>query len=95
MTGADTAALPLLPTAGQLAQIDLSDDIVVAQLFGNGVWQELLEPLDAQVRGGWREQGARPAIDVAAACHVQLEGNRAQRCQRAADDRCRHTVRCM
>jgi hypothetical protein len=59
VTGTDTAALPLLPAAGQLAQIDLSDDIVVAQLFGNGVWQELLEPLDAQVR--WEGGGSRGA----------------------------------
>jgi hypothetical protein len=27
-------------------QIDLSDDAVVAQLFANHVWEELLEPLE-------------------------------------------------
>jgi hypothetical protein len=32
--------------SGELAQIDLSDDAVVAQLFANHVWEDLIEPLD-------------------------------------------------
>ncbi|KAF8070860.1 hypothetical protein HT031_000941 [Scenedesmus sp. PABB004] len=32
--------------AGSLAQIDLSDDAVVAQLFANHAWEELVEPLE-------------------------------------------------
>jgi len=32
--------------SGELAQIDLSDDGVVAQLFASHVWEDLLEPLD-------------------------------------------------
>ena len=31
-------------------QIDLSDDMVVAQLFGSGAWEDVMEPL--QVSGG-------------------------------------------
>jgi hypothetical protein len=40
------------PHHAELAQVDLSDDLVVAQLFSSGVWQELLEPLDARVGRG-------------------------------------------
>lgn len=29
-----------------LVQIDLSDDAIVAQLFANHAWEELLEPLE-------------------------------------------------
>ncbi|GBF93334.1 hypothetical protein Rsub_06372 [Raphidocelis subcapitata] len=32
--------------SGRLRQIDLSDDVVVAQLFANGMWQEIVEPLE-------------------------------------------------
>lgn len=32
--------------SGELAQVDLSDDAVVAQLFANHVWEDLVEPLD-------------------------------------------------
>lgn len=32
--------------SGELAQIDLSDDAVVAQLFASHVWEDLIEPLD-------------------------------------------------
>lgn len=33
-----------------LVQIDLSDDAIVAQLFANHAWEELLEPLEVVTR---------------------------------------------
>jgi hypothetical protein len=33
-----------------LVQIDLSDDAIVAQLFANHAWEELIEPLEAVAR---------------------------------------------
>jgi len=42
--------------ADSLVQIDLSDDAIVAQLFANHAWEELLEPLEVvtgEVLGGW------------------------------------------
>jgi len=40
---------------GRLLQIDLSDDIVVAELFSNGAWYDVKEPLyDAQSSGSAR-----------------------------------------
>lgn len=32
--------------SGRLQQIDLSDDVLVAQLFANGLWEDILEPLE-------------------------------------------------
>lgn len=34
--------------SGRLMQIDLSDDVVVGQLFGSGAWQDVLELLKAE-----------------------------------------------
>ncbi len=42
--------------AGAIAQLDLSDDVVVAQLFANGMWQQLIEPLEVE-----GEAGAKPS----------------------------------
>jgi hypothetical protein len=36
--------------ADSLVQIDLSDDAIVAQLFANHAWEELLEPLEVVAR---------------------------------------------
>lgn len=36
--------------ADSLVQIDLSDDAIVAQLFANHAWEELLEPLEVVTR---------------------------------------------
>ena len=54
-----------------LPQIDLSDDAIVAQLFGSGAWQDVMEPLraeDMQVGegGAWRlgQQEAGPAGEI-------------------------------
>jgi hypothetical protein len=44
--------------SGDLAQIDLSDDAVVAQLFANHVWEDLIEPLDVAEGGGGGGGGA-------------------------------------
>jgi len=33
---------------GRLLQIDLSDDMVVGQLFGSRAWQDVMEPLQAE-----------------------------------------------
>ena len=42
---------------GRLMQIDLSDDMVVAQLFGSGAWEDVMEPLKV----GSSAQGTRGA----------------------------------
>lgn len=34
--------------SGRLMQIDLSDDVVVGQLFGSGAWQDVMEQLQAE-----------------------------------------------
>lgn len=34
--------------SGRLMQIDLSDDLVVGQLFGSGAWEDVLERLSAE-----------------------------------------------
>lgn len=34
------------PDTDSLVQIDLSDDAIVAQLFANHAWEELIEPLE-------------------------------------------------
>lgn len=38
------------PDEDSLVQIDLSDDAVVAQLFANHAWEELIEPLEGLAR---------------------------------------------
>jgi hypothetical protein len=46
------ARLPLTASNRQPpAQIDLSDDMVVAQLFGNGAWQDVMQPLQVGAVG--------------------------------------------
>jgi hypothetical protein len=55
-----------LPTDPQnaLKQIDLSDDLVVAQLFANHLWEDLIEPLEVEqnVSGMFKGPGGKPKI---------------------------------
>lgn len=37
---------------GQIQQFDLSDDLMVAQLFANRAWEDVIEPLDAEQEDG-------------------------------------------
>ena len=48
-----------LPTDPQnaLKQIDLSDDLVVAQLFANHLWEDLIEPLEVEEQGSGMFKG--------------------------------------
>lgn len=55
----DNGSIWFLPPdeSGRLLQIDLSDDVVVAELFSSGAWYDVKEPLyEAKVRcrGGVR-----------------------------------------
>ena len=45
-----TGIVSMLPPddSGRLMQIDLSDDLVVGQLFGSGAWEDVLERLSAE-----------------------------------------------
>ena len=47
--------------SGRLQQIDLSDDVLVAQLFASGLWEDTLEPLEvlaaAKGAAGWLADG--------------------------------------
>ncbi|KIY94586.1 hypothetical protein MNEG_13375 [Monoraphidium neglectum] len=43
--GAD-GRVSLISDGGEEFAIDLSDDVLVAQLFANGLWEEVLEPLE-------------------------------------------------
>jgi hypothetical protein len=47
--------------SGRLRQIDLSDDVLVAQLFANGLWQDIIEPLEVELapKGGRGRGGMR------------------------------------
>jgi hypothetical protein len=42
-----------------LKQIDLSNDQLVAQLFGEGAWEQLMQPLYTQVGGFGEGEGAK------------------------------------
>ncbi len=45
--------------SGRLMQIDLSDDMVVAQLFGNSAWLDVMEPLKVRLmRSGFGVGGS-------------------------------------
>ncbi|KAI8467590.1 MAG: hypothetical protein J3K34DRAFT_429903 [Monoraphidium minutum] len=52
--------LPADPS-GRLAQIDLSDDVLVAQLFANGMWEDVIEPLEVMAA----PEGANASADGA------------------------------
>lgn len=49
----ETGRVSFLPadTSGRLMQIDLSDDMVVGQLFGSGAWEDVMEGLEAEEEG--------------------------------------------
>eukprot|EP00798_Chlamydomonas_sp_ICE-L_P008619 gene8619-34062_t len=38
--------------AGRILQVDLSDDLIVAELFSNGAWQDVMEPLKVENNDG-------------------------------------------
>jgi hypothetical protein len=42
---------------GSLQQLDLSDDLVVAQLFANHLWEDLLEPLEVEAPSLFKAPG--------------------------------------
>jgi hypothetical protein len=50
--------------SGRLRQIDLSDDVLVAQLFANGMWQEIVEPVEVlkAPKGGAARGWSRAAL---------------------------------